>query len=178
MRNTIGKEMSGRLLVQILAIACFVFQPIRLHAIDNTTTQDVRWSVWHEGCRIFGPAHGDDPFSDGMNSIASLRQCIVTKQAHNQGAQDRIANLNDGQLTEILRAAERDIPNQFSLEANFIWVCHHEGQLNQFRIWAAQGNYESIRSRYHEKQEHNPNAKNLLSAVTNRDIKTMLDAIH
>lgn len=169
----------GRRVAQVMATTFFLFLPVFLHAtIDPTTRADVRWTVWHEGCRVFGPAPVSNPFSDGMNQIGSIRACANRMQQHNQGAQDRIASLNDDQLKSILLDGERDIPAEFQLGAQFDWVCHHEGKLNDFRIWASQGNFESIRGVYHDKQNHNPNARNLLNAVTNQDIKTLLDSIH
>jgi hypothetical protein len=149
-----------------------------LRAADADTQTNVYWAVWHEGCRVFGPAPPSSPFSDKMNSISTLRQCAYNKQSGNVHARDEISNLSNDQLAAVFLQAEHDIPATYMLAVNFDWVCHHEGQLNTLRQMEGRGDYEGIRQVYFTKQQRNPNAKNLLNAVTNKDIKDLLDSIH
>src|SRR5689334_9956854 len=87
----------------LVTIALFpLLRPLSLGAVDSVARNDVRWTIWHEGCRVFGPAPQKDPLGDHMNPIGWLRKCINDKQVQNQGAQDRIANLNDDELKAIL----------------------------------------------------------------------------
>jgi hypothetical protein len=58
---------------------------------------------------------------------------------------------------------------------NFFWVCLHEGQLNDFKVKASNGQFEQIRRTYHDKQGRNPNAKNILNGFDNSTIKALID---
>lgn len=102
----------------------------------------------------------------------------MNKQSGNAGARGRISNLSDNELRSIYLQGETDIPAQFSLVENFRWVCIHEHQLNSFRVLRDRGQYGQIRQIYHNLQDHNPNARNLLSAVKDTDIKVLIDSIH
>lgn len=139
--------------------------------------QNIKWSIFHEGCHVFYVPQGKGPLEDEVLPASNLRQCYYNTQQHNQGAQNLIAEANDDLLLQVTMEAIQEIPDEFHLFENFQWVADHEGQEETFRVRNGQGNYESIRSIYFEKQRHNPNAADLLSAVSNRYIRDMINAL-
>ena len=68
------------------------------------------------------------------------------------------------------------------LKLNVKWSIFHEGcrvyaSNDQIRVRLENGNYEGIRSVYHDKQNHNPNARNLLAAVNNLYIRDLVSSL-
>src|SRR5712692_906500 len=67
-----------------------------------------------------------------------------------------------------------------ALFVNFSWCIWHEGersydegQRDQFRQDLSRRDFNAIRALYNGRQAHNPNARNLLAAVTNADIEVI-----
>jgi hypothetical protein len=145
--------------------------PTRLVADDRAELkQNVKWSIFHEGCRVYAS-------NDQIGNITDIRNCIYATQQHNQRAQDLIRNANDSLLLQIVQECSNEIPNEFQLRDNFSWVMYHEGQGEQIRTMLGRGNFEGIRSVYHDKQNHNPNARNLLAAVSNPYIRDLINSL-
>jgi hypothetical protein len=130
-------------------------------------TEDVKWSIWHEGCRVYDP-------NDVIRSASDLRQCYLNSQGHNPMAMKILAGANDRELMAATLQAAIEIPVTFDLFGNFQWVCLHEAQLQPFLALRIQGKFDDIRSAYYETQLHNPNSRNLLAAVKNAYISEML----
>jgi len=139
--------------------------------------QNVKWCIFHEGCRVYTVQQaGDDPSNQQVADIGWLRGCFMDKQGHNQAAQDEIRNANDALLKDVTIEAAKEVPGEFQLDENLQWVVYHEGQMVAFRQMNARSDFEGIRSVYFDKQSHNPNAANLLSAVTNQYIRDWINA--
>jgi len=132
--------------------------------------QNVKWSIFHEGCRVYAS-------NDEIGNITDIRNCVYNTQRHNQRALDLIGNANDDLLLQVVKECSNEIPNEFQLRENFSWVMYHEGQKEQIRVMLGNGNYEGIRSVYHDKQDHNPNARNLLAAVSNPYIRNLVNSL-
>jgi len=132
--------------------------------------QGVKWSIFHEGCRVYAP-------DDGIGNITQIRQCIYSTQAHNQHFEDLLGNVNDAVLLDAVKVAVADIPAEFDLRGAFQWVMYHEGQKETIRVMLGRADFEGIRSLYHDKQNHNSNARNLLAAVSNADIRSLVNSL-
>jgi hypothetical protein len=150
--------------------------------MTGTSNQEVRthvtWSIYHEGCDLYYVPQGKGPLEDILRPIDELRKCFLATQAHNPAAQQLITAVNDSDLQTICQDASKGIPETFELFVNFEWVARHEKQLDTFRKLAAAGKFDQIRSIYKLAQRHNPNTVNLLSAVSNRTIRDMVNSIH
>ena len=123
----------------------------------------VEWCVF-QGCTVYFVPKGSDPINDIVRPIAELRACFMDKEHGDQHAQDLIRNANDAVLLQVTMEASSVIPSKYQLRDNFYWVAYHEGRMPGWRIANANHNFDLIRSEYHDKQAHNPNAKNLLAA--------------
>ena len=84
---------------------------------------------------------------------------------------------SNDQLTQMVKQAEAGVYTQFQLVANFRWVAYHENCRDTFRRELSQRKFTDIRSLYGSKQNHNPNARNLLAAVSNHDIEVIVNAL-
>jgi hypothetical protein len=130
----------------------------------------VKWSIFHEGCRAYAA-------DDNLGNITGMRQCINGTQRHNQHFEDLLGNANDAALLDAVKAAVADIPTEFDLRGAFQWVMYHEGQKEKIRVMLGQNDFEGIRTLYHDKQNHNPNARNLLAAVSNAYIRNLVNSL-
>lgn len=137
----------------------------------------VKWCIFHEGCNLYFVPSGHDEIDDAVRSIADLRDCFMAKEHQNQHAQDLIRNANDNLLMQVTMQAAAAIPSEFDLRQNFWWVAYHEGRMVQFREWNARHEFSAIRSDYNQHQQHNPNARNLLSAVNNRYVFDLVNSM-
>lgn len=141
------------------------------HADDRAELkQGVKWSIFHEGCRVYAA-------NDQIGNITDIRNCVYATQQHNQHALDLIGNANDALLLQVVKESVAEIPDEFHLREGFSWVMYHEGQKEQIRVMLGNGNFEGIRSVYHDKQNHNPNARNLLAAVSNAQIRELVNSL-
>jgi hypothetical protein len=151
----------------VISLACALL----LRADDRSELkQNVKWSIFHEGCRVYAG-------NDQIGSITDIRNCIYQSQQHNQRALDLIGGANGGLLLQAVAESSADIPGEFQLRENFSWVMYHEGQKGQIRTMLGRGNFEGIRSLYHDKQNHNPNARNLLAAASNSYIRDLANSL-
>lgn len=155
----------------VLALAAILTCSTFIHADDRSELkQNVKWSIFHEGCRVYAG-------NDQVGNITDIRNCIYQAQQHNQRALDLIGNANDALLVQVVQESSAEIPGEFQLRENFSWVMYHEGQKEQIRTMLGRGNFEGIRSVYHDKQNHNPNARNLLAAVSNIYLRDLVDSL-
>jgi hypothetical protein len=136
--------------------------------------QHVTWCIFHEGCRVFVPSTPGRPPEDAKRQISELRDCFLATQRHNPSATVLVKSASDAELQEIVSQAVTTIPDQFHLRENFQWVAIHEGELGAFRRLDQAGQYEGIRAIYSARQAHNPNARNLLAAVSDKTIHELV----
>jgi hypothetical protein len=142
-----------------------------LHADDRSELkQNVKWSIFHEGCRTYAS-------NDQIGNITDIRNWIYQSQQHNQRALDLIGGANDDLLLQVVTKSSAEIPGEVQLRENFSWVMYHEGQKRTDPNNAGTGNFEGIRSLYDDKQNHNPNARNLLAAVSNSYIRDLINSL-
>jgi len=146
----------------IAALSCFH------SATAQTALQDhIAWSIAHEGCAAFS--------GNTLNPPKALRECFLQKERHNEEATRLLRELSSDELA---RAIEQSLPlayKQYQIPANFEWVLSHEHQLNLFRELGRSKGYSRIRTIYYLRQLHNPNAKNVLNAVSDEQIQGLLD---
>ena len=143
-----------------------------LLAVQDETYQHFSWTIWHEGVRAF-----DDGYPGSNRDINAVRQEAIQRQAHNPHAQDLIRAASNDLLIQYINQTRARVYSEFQLVANFKWVAYHEGQRDQFRTLLSRRDFISIRALYSGRQQHNPNARNLLAAVPNSDIEAIVNAL-
>lgn len=143
--------------------------------------QHILWCIYHEGVRVYAVPPGQDPLDDAVRFVADIRSAMMAAQSHNGTARNFIASLNDDEFMDVVLECAEAIQTMTlggdTLAGHFRWVCHHEGYLPEFRDMNSRHEFESIRGVYRDKEDHNKEARNLLAAVSNRDIKGLIDAI-
>lgn len=138
----------------------FVKDPFSLRA-------HVKWAIFHEGCNVFA--------GNNMRSAAELRGCYLGVQRHNDEAIFQINNAGDPELTAVTQQVSAEIPAEFQLPTNFYWVCEHEGLGRLIHDLRARGDFGGIRGIYANAQGHNPNARNLLAAMSDDQVASTVD---
>jgi hypothetical protein len=129
----------------------------------------VKWSIFHEGCLVYK--------ENVLNDIGVIRQCIFDNQKHNTPFESILAAANDATLLAAVKAASISIPQEFDLKGAMQWVMYHEGQAKAFREDLRNNYIGSIRSLYKTKQSRNPNARNLLAAVSDDYIRNLINSL-
>jgi hypothetical protein len=157
----------------VLAVLVLLL-PLRTLFAGDELYENVRWTIFHEGCEVFLPGTSEP---DTFKPIADLRACYARKQEHNPSAAALIRASSDEALLQATLRAVNDIPVAFDFEQNLRWVMEHEGEGGEFRRLAASGDAPSPRERYRARQNHNPNARNLLAAVSDRQLFAFVQRI-
>ncbi|MCY1185988.1 hypothetical protein D9M73_268150 [compost metagenome] len=62
----------------------------------------------------------------------------------------------------MIELCRKKIPAERELDRHVLWVCDVEGWRNELKNYFAKSDYNQIIRIYKYKQDHNPNAKNLL----------------
>jgi subtilisin family serine protease len=132
----------------------------------SSLANDLAWSIAHEGCDLY--------VGNSQRSLSELRACFVRSQHDSPETANKIRACSSNVLTEAIRSAIELSFSKYQIEQNFEWVVVHEGQLQSFRDLAADGKFSVIRKRYYALQEHNFDARNNLSAVSDKQIVSML----
>jgi hypothetical protein len=145
-----------------VALAC---QCAHAQAVLRT---HIEWSVAHEGCEAYS--------GNNFKPVEELRKCFIKKEAGSPVATDLISHATAAELQEALKEGVELAYTEYHIPENFEWVLSHENQLGLFRDLEASKDYGRIRSIYRELQGHNPNAKNALSAISDKQIQGFLDA--
>jgi subtilisin family serine protease len=124
------------------------------------------WSIAHEGCDVF---KGNE-----RRPMETLRDCYLSVQEHNPAVSNAIRSASLASINASTERAIIRIPAEYQLVDNFNWVLFHEGQLPHFSSLLRDGKLNEIRSFYKSLQSHNPNARNMLSGVADRDIARLI----
>lgn len=133
------------------------------------------WCVWHEEVRLF-----DDSFPGAqmpLNGDKGVRSLCIEKQGHNGYARNLIENSSNNELQAVLSRIPQRVESERQLSTHFRWVAYHESQRRTILDLADQGDFFKIRDLYHTFQNHNPNARGLLSCISNYQLKQLIDAI-
>jgi subtilisin family serine protease len=137
-------------------------------SVDDSRWLDnhIVWSIAHEGCDVF---KGDE-----IRPIGTLRDCYLSVQEHNPAVFNAIRSASLATINSSTERAIIRIPAEYQLVDNFNWVLFHEGQLPHFSSLLRDGRFDEIRSIYKSLQNHNPNARNVLSAIADRDLARLI----
>lgn len=139
-------------------------------------SRHVSWCVWHEGVRIY-----DDTDPGRFRSVNDFREGCLEMQYRNRRAYNMINRASATTLRAIQEALPDSIPADRALLRNLKWVAFHERQARALRASLAEGDFSDrlegygIRWRYHAYQDHNPNARNLMAAVSNQMIRELIE---
>lgn len=134
--------------------------------------QHVSWCVWHDGLRLYNndvPGH--------MNDVNALRCGCLRLQQHNSAAEKLISDASDNELAEVLHLIEPGVEKEHNLSGHFRWVAQHESRRAALRDLLAEEKYAEIRSLYYNHQNHNSNARFLLSCVSNGYIAGLINRL-
>lgn len=142
------------------------------HGAADDLYTNVRWAIFHEGCNVFDVR--SEPGDDALAPAAERRACYLAVQRHNTEASQVIANATDDALDEVATRAAADIPKAFNLREHLLWVMDHEGQRGAFRRLVRDGQFPTVRFVYRRLQSHNDNARNLLAAVSNAQLRDLV----
>jgi len=143
-----------------------------LELVLDETFVNFSWCIWHENVRSF-----DNNYPGAVRDINTIRNEAIAAQSGNSHAQDLIRAASNEQLLQMVYQTQARVYSEFQLVGNFRWVAYHEGQRDQFRLLLSQKNFNAIRDLYSGKQNHNPNTRHLLNAVSNRDIEVIINAL-
>src|ERR1700733_2131033 len=154
----------SRLLLCALVIVLSHHEPA---AAQTSVQNHIVWSIAHEGCSAFS--------GNTLNPPETMRACFLSKETRNPEATTLLKAVPSDQLAEIIKQALPFAFVQYQIPANFEWVLSHESQLELFRELGRSKSYGQIRTLYYRKQLHNPNAKNVLSAISDLQIQELLD---
>jgi hypothetical protein len=143
-----------------------------LEALLDETFLAFSWPIWHENVRSF-----DDGYPGAVRDINTVRNECIAAQSHNSHAQDLIRAASNDQLVQMVYQTRARVYSEFQLIGAFRWVAYHEGQRDQFRLLLSRRDFPGIRSLYSARQNHNPNARHLLNAVSNLDVEALVNAL-
>lgn len=136
-------------------------------AAQTVLQNHIIWSIAHEGCSAFS--------GNTLNPPETMRGCFLAKEVRNAEATTLLRVVPPDQLADNIRQSLTFAYDQYQIPANFEWVLSHENQLELFRELGRSKDYRQIRTIYYRKQQHNPNAKNVLSAISDVQIQELLD---
>ncbi|MBN1840718.1 MAG: hypothetical protein JW883_00340 [Deltaproteobacteria bacterium] len=142
-----------------------------LRAVDELYI-NVSWCVWHEGVRIF-----DDSYPGNMGDIHVIRNECLREQTHNDHAAEMIRRASNNAIKYCLIRTERNVEAEHQLSQNFNWVSWHERRRDDLRAALSRRDFNRIRLIYWAEQEHNPNARHLLSCVSNYWVEQLVNAL-
>lgn len=128
--------------------------------------QNLKWCVFHEGCNVF----------DGSNRkpAEDVRSCCFGFQEHNDNALCQVRKIPGQDLSGIIDEIAQEVPNEFQAAVNFSWVCDHERQGARIHELAKNKRFGEIRAIYGAFQAHNPNARNILAAVSDDGLMALV----
>lgn len=140
-------------------------------AADDTLAKNVEWAIAHEGCPVYSAASSD---AQSRLKPSEMRACFLMVEAHNKEARDQIEARSDDDLLRAVFVAIRNIPADYDVPQNLDWVLWHEGLASQLRELAAENNIDEIRRIYERVQQHNPNARYILRALSDSEVKRLV----
>jgi len=126
----------------------------------------ISWSVFHEGCSAWS----------GASLVAGdvFKPCALAAEKDNPSARAIIAAATANEIESALSQAVGDIPQTYNLVAHFSWVLYNQGLLQRFQAFKSQGNFAAIRDQYYRSEVDNPNARNLLAAISDNTIANLI----
>lgn len=123
----------------------------------------VKWGVWHEGCRVYA---GDNSLGD----VEEVRTCLVGVYAQNEAGQRQLREASKTTLSAAIRAAASEIPSERQIDRFIEFACKHKGLLQSFRQLVEANDYDSIRAEYFANFQGVAEVRNLLAAISDRDL--------
>lgn len=123
----------------------------------------VKWGVWHEGCRIYAA-------DNSLGDVEQIRACLVTVYGQNESAQRLLRSASKNTLGAAIRLAASEIPNERQIERFLEYACKDKGLLENFRKLAEVNDYDALRGLYFENFQGFAEIRNLLAAVSDRDL--------
>ena len=123
----------------------------------------VKWGVWHEGCRIYAA-------DNSIGDVDAIRSCLVGVYAQNEAAQRQLHGAPKAALSAAIRSAASEIPSERQVERFVEFACQHNGLLQTFSQMLEANDFDSIRDMYFANFQGVDEVKNLLAAISNRDL--------
>jgi hypothetical protein len=133
---------------------------------DTDDYRDLSWCVWHEGARAF-----DDGYPGRLRPINLLRQECLRYQAHSSGALTRLQRATDDDFAGMIGMLAYRLETDFSVMEHLRYALTMRPEI----VCAARAaQFGRVRELYQDAQWHNPNARHLLSALSNRQVDGFL----
>ena len=130
------------------------------------------WCVWHEGVKIY-----DDGYPGNIRDINTIRNDAIGVQGHNPSAQGMIKAASNNQLLSLIFQTKGRIHGEFQGVAHFRYAAYDQKNLDRFRTLLSMKKFTEIRSTYFNVHTANPNARNLLSGLSNADIEAIINGL-
>lgn len=136
-------------------------------AADPTSNPDlkglVKWGIWHEGCRIYA---ADNTLGD----VEDIRWCLAGVYAQDEAALRQLRGASKATLGAAIRLAASEIPSERQVERFFEFACKDKGLLQNFSQLIEANDFDSIRAAYFSNFQGIVEVRNLLAAMSNRDL--------
>jgi hypothetical protein len=132
-------------------------------AANTDLNNVVKWGVWHEGCRIYAA-------DNSIGDIEAIRACLLTVYEGNESTQRQLRTTSRATLAAAVRLAAGEIPSERQIDRFLEYACKNKGLLPTFRQLAEVNDYDGIRAMYFENFQSFEDIRNLLAAVSDRDL--------
>lgn len=133
--------------------------------VSQELLNEVVRSIALRGCDVFEGNEIRDP--------SALQECYASAQ-DNPDVAKLIKSTTANSITAATIIAAGIIRDVYKVQENFDWVLTHEGQLTYFEELASQREFKQIRKTYKSLQNHNGDARNLLSALSDSQINDLI----
>lgn len=152
----------------LVAFAAITLMPVRAFAAgDSAVNTDlktvVKWGIWHEGCPIYAA-------DNSIGDVDAIRSCLEGVYAQNQAAQLQLRGASKATLSAAIRSAASEIPSERQVERFIEFACTHNGLLQNFKQLVEVDDYDRIREMYFANFQGVAEVRNLLAAMSNRDL--------
>jgi hypothetical protein len=132
-------------------------------AVNTDLKALVKWGVWHEGCRIYAA-------DNSIGDVDAIRTCLVGVYAQDEAAQRQLQGASKATLSAAIRSAASEILSERQVERFIEFACTHNGLLQSFKQLLEADDYDSIREMYFANFQGVTEVRNLLAAMSNRDL--------
>jgi len=153
----------------LLSANCFAADAARSTASATPDLKEVvKYGVWHEGCRAYS-------IDDSITDADQIRQCLVGAYSNNAYLQQRLRAANKQLMQDAVRSAVAEIPSERQVERFLEFACNDKGLFDRFKQMADAADFDGMRSLYFNTFKSTAEVRNLLAAVSNKQLRTIID---
>ena len=134
--------------------------------VQEDLINHIRWSIAHEGCNVY--------MGDNVRPVEDLRSCYESVESGNSRAENLLIVANRDVIMQATRVAVTQVKADSGVVEHMNWLLIHEGRLDEFRELLEKRRFNEIRREYRMFQSYNPNARNLLSALSDSELSNLI----